>query len=175
MSRVPAGPALVANVLSQQERLQPTLAPLEILHGIVPAAAQVPQGLVRDLGHVDCAQVAAAHQAGQRDRIAPICLHAVRRLPRDQRRRHDVAGEPLPGQVPIQPVGARPRLVDEHQRRRPFRLELPDQLVDVALPCPDRPQGHHLGAPVLRRIGDRDRVLVDVETNVESFARLVHG
>src|SRR6266508_1446818 len=32
------------------------LAPLEILHGVVPAAAQVPQRLVFDPGHVDRAQ-----------------------------------------------------------------------------------------------------------------------
>ena len=39
-----------------------------------------------------------------------------------------MAREPLPGQVSIQPIAARPRLVDEHQRGRPFRLEFPNQL-----------------------------------------------
>jgi DNA ligase D-like protein (predicted polymerase) len=39
------------------------------------------------------------------------------------------------------------------------RLELPDELVDVVLPRPDRPQRHHLGTAVLRRVGDSDRLL----------------
>jgi hypothetical protein len=71
-------------------------------------------------------------------------------------------------------VAARPRLVHEHEHRA-LRLELSEKLVDVVLPGPDRPQRHHLGAVVVRCIGDGDRVLVDVETNVEKFARLFHG
>src|SRR6266511_5431587 len=61
----------------------------------------------------------------------------------DQRGRHDVAGEALPGQIPIQPVAAGPRLVGEQQCRG-LRLEPPDQLVDVALPGADRPQRDYL-------------------------------
>ena len=80
----------------------------------------------------------------------------------------------FPREVPIQPVAARPGLVDEDQRRA-LRLELADQLVDVALPCADRPQRNHLGAAVLGCVGDGDGVLVDIETDVQGLARLVHG
>ena len=171
---VPAGSALVANVLAQQERFQPPLAPLEVLHGGLAASAQVSQGLVLNPRHVDGAQVAAAHQASQRHRIATIRLHAIARLPRDQRRGDNVAAQALPREVPIQPVATRPGLVDEHQPRT-LGLEFPDQRVDVALPRADRPQRHDLRAPLLRRIGDRDRLLVDIETDVHGLARLVHG
>ena len=86
-----------------------------------------------------------------------------------------MAREALPRQVPIQPVAARPRLVDEHERRRSFRLELPDQLVDVALPSLDRPQRHDLRAAGVRRVGDGDRLLVHIEPHVQDLARLAHG
>ena len=73
-----------------------------------------------------------------------------------------------------QPVPARTGLVDEHQRRS-LGLELADQFVDVALPRADRAEGEDLGPALLGGIGDGDRVLVDIETDVEGFARLFHG
>jgi hypothetical protein len=36
---------------------------------------------------------------------------------------------------------------------------------DVALSAADRAQGHDLGAAILRRVGDGDGLLVDIETN----------
>ena len=174
MGGVPVGPAFVANVLPQQKRLQPALAPLEIIHRVLAPSAQVPQRLVLDLGDVDRRQIPAAHQARQRQRIAAIRFHPVPWLPRNQRRRHHVAGETLPREIAIQPVPTRPRLVDEHQPRA-LRLELADQLVDVALPRTDRAQRHHLRAPVVRRVGHGDGLLVDIETNIDRLARLGHG
>ena len=61
------------------------------------------------------------------------------------------------------------------ENARSLGPELPEELVDAALSGPDRAQGHNLGAAVLGRVGDGDGLLVDVETNVESFARLVPG
>ena len=71
-------------------------------------------------------------------------------------------------------MAAWPGLVGEDQCRG-LRLELPDQLVDVALPGPDRPQRHDLAAAALGRVGDGDRVLVHIEPDIQGFARLVHG
>ena len=52
MRGAPVGPAFVANILPQQKRFQPTLAPRQIIHRVLAPAAQVPHGLVLDLGHV---------------------------------------------------------------------------------------------------------------------------
>ena len=46
MGGVPAGAVLVANVVTEQDRLQPALTPLEILQRIVAAATEIPQRLV---------------------------------------------------------------------------------------------------------------------------------
>jgi hypothetical protein len=51
-------------------------------------------------------------------------------------------------------------------------LELPDQLVDVVLSCADRSERHHLGAALLRRVGDGNGLLVNIETDVQGLAWL---
>ena len=174
MGGVPVRAPLVANVLAQQERLQPHLAPLEVAHRILTRPAQVPNRFVVNRGNVDRAQIPAAQQAGQRDGVPAISLHSIARLSWDERRRHDDAAEPSPGQVSIQPVPARPRLVGDGERGA-FRLELPDQLVDVALSRADHPQRHHLRTAVLCRVGHGNGVLVNIETDEERLARLTHG
>ena len=117
MGGIPTGPPLVANVVPQQERLQPVLRRLQIAHRIVATTAQISNGLVGDLRHVNGAQITAAHQARQRDRITAISLHAVSRLPRDQRGRHHVTAQAVAPEVSVQPVATRARFVDEYQRR----------------------------------------------------------
>ena len=82
--------------------------------------------------------------------------------------------KPCAGQVAVQPVPARARLVDEHERSA-LGLELPEERVDVALPRADWAQGHDLGPAVLRRVGDGDGLLVDIETTGEGFGRVFHG
>ena len=65
-------------------------------------------------------------------------------------------------------------LVAEHEPSA-LGLKPADLLVDVTLPGADRAQGHDLGAAVLRSVRNGDGVLMDVEPDRESFARLFHG
>ncbi len=77
--------------------------------------------------------------------------------------------------APASPVPARAGLVNEDEPRG-LGLELPEQLVDVALSGADRAQGHDLGAEILRRVGDGDGLLVNVQPHVDDgLARLFHG
>ena len=96
------------------------LAPVEVAHRVLPGTAQVVHGFVVNPGDVDRGQIPAPQKAGQRDCIAAVRLHSVARLPRNQRRGDDRTRESLAGQVSIQPVAARPRLVDEDERGAPF-------------------------------------------------------
>ena len=72
----------------------------------------------------------------------------------------------VPREVPIKPLTAWPGLINEHEDRS-LGLELPEELVDVALPRPDQAQGQDLGATVLGRIGHRDGL-------INALARLAH-
>jgi len=69
---------------------------------------------------------------------------------------------------------ARSRLVGTQQRGA-FGLQLPNQLVAVALRGADCLQRHHVGAAIVCCVGNGDRVLVHIEPDIQSLARLAHG
>jgi hypothetical protein len=73
----------------------------------------------------------------------------------------------------MQAVAARPGLVGKHQRRR-FRPESPNQFVEVRLACADRPNTHGRISALPLRVGDGDRIFVDVQAD-EKRCRLCHG
>jgi hypothetical protein len=125
-------------------------------------------------GDVDRAEIAAAHQAGECGRVAAIGLHPVAGLPRDERRRHDVAAEAFAGEISIEPVTARPRLINEDECRA-LRLELADQFVDIALARTDRAERYDVSATLVERVGHGNGLFVNIETDIEGLARLAHG
>jgi len=117
VGRGPRRPALVANVLAQQEGLEPLLGRLEIPERILAGPAEVPNSFVLHLGDVDRRQIPAAHEPGQRDGVAAVGLDPITGLARDERGGDDVAGQALPGQVAVEPVPAGAGRGDEHERR----------------------------------------------------------
>src|SRR5207244_4410673 len=115
-------------------------------------------------------QIAGSEQSCKIDGIAPVGLHLVAGLLGNQRRRDDLTAEPLAGQVAMQPVTAWAGLVREHEVRR-LRLQTPNQFIEIRLSGPDGPDEHgRIGALALR-VGHRDRIFVDVETD-ENRSRL---
>ena len=59
-------------------------------------------------------------------------------------------------------------------QRLPFRLQLPDESIDIALACADRAQEDHFGLPLLAHRGDRDRLFVDIQPD-EKCASVCQG
>ena len=173
MSGSPVGAPGVADILAQQEGLQPALGGLQILEGILPGAGQIADRLVLDLGDVDRGQITRAHQAREGDRIAPVGLDPVTGPLGNQRRSHHEARDLLAPQVAIQPVPARSRLVNEHEVFA-LRLQLPDELVEIAVPRTDGSVRHSLRSRLAVDIGNRDRILVNIETH-KPCASVIHG
>ena len=54
-----------------------------------------------------------------------------------------------------------------------LRLHLADELIDVTLTCANGCKVNDLGAVILRHIGNRNRVFVDIHSD-EECARLGH-
>ena len=160
--------------MPEQERFEPILRGFEVPHRVLAPPTQIPNGLIRELWDVDRAEIAAAHQAGERGRVAPIRLHPIAGLPWDERRRHDVAAEAFAGEISIQPVAARPRLVNEDEGRA-LRLELADQFVDIALARTDGAERYDVSATLVERVSHRNGLFVNIETDIEGLARLAHG
>jgi len=102
--------------------------------------------------------------------VSTIGLHLVARPLRNQGGGDDPAVQTLAGEVSMQHVPARARLVGEDQLRG-LGVEPADELVDVGLTGPDRT--HVVGGIVSMSlgVGDRDRVLVNIQTD-EKRSRL---
>jgi hypothetical protein len=56
----------------------------------------------------------------------------------------------------------------------PFGLQLPDEFIDVTLAGTNVAEGDDLSVVFFGDIGDRNRVFMDIQTDVEC-ARLLHG
>jgi hypothetical protein len=166
-------PAGVADIVPQQKRVETDFGGLEILDGIVAGPAQIADGLVFDLGHIDGRQVPRAQQAGQLDGVTAIGVDPVASLCGNQRGGHDPAHVALLRQIAIEPRAARTGLVHTDQVLA-FRRQLTDALIDVAWSSTNGTQANDSGRMVFGTIGHRDRVLMDIHADVKS-ARLVHG
>jgi hypothetical protein len=77
------------------------------------------------------------------------------------------------GEIAVEPIATRTGFINKDEVRA-FGLEPTDEVIDVTLSRPDIAEGDHLGVVLLGDTGDRDRVLMDIHSDVER-ARLVHG
>jgi len=169
----PVGPADIVPPESQQEGLQAELRILEGEPRGVARPTEVADRFVVDGRHVDGREIPIAEQPRELDRVTPVGLDLVARFLRNQRRGDDLTREALAGQIPLQDVPARTRFVREHQVGC-LGLQAPDQLVEVRLARPGRPDEHRRGRVPAVRVCDRDGILVNVETD-EKRCRLCHS
>ena len=57
MSRAPRGVACIADIVSEQQGVEPELGGLEIADGSFTRAAEIPNGFIFDLGHIDGGEI----------------------------------------------------------------------------------------------------------------------
>jgi hypothetical protein len=101
-------------VLQQQRRDDLPLAPQVFDRGLA-RSYQVAHGLVPLVGHPDRGQLASPQQAGQLHGVAPVGLHLVARLARDQGWRDDGALVAKADHLPVQPVARRAGFIADIQ------------------------------------------------------------
>ena len=142
------------------------MAALEIPEGIFPRPTEVADRFIVDGGYIHGREVPGAHEPGQLPGVTPVGLDPVARLFGNQGGRDDPADVAFFHQVAIEPVAAGASFVDEDELRT-LRLQMPKQLINIALPGPDRAEGDNLGAMFLGDIGDRDGLFMDIHSNIE--------
>jgi hypothetical protein len=71
----------------------------------------------------------------------------------------------LLGEIAVEPIPTGTGLIDK-EKMWGLRREFADQGSDVALPGADGAQEDHLGAPLFRNIGNGERLLVHIQTDV---------
>ena len=148
VGRAPGGPARIADIVPQEKGFEPELRGLEIADGIFTRPAQVTNGFIFDLGHIDRGEVPRAHQAGQLDGVTAVGFDPIAGLFGDQRGRDDPADMAFFGQIAIEPVPTGAGFIDKDEMFA-FGLQLPDELIDVTLSGTDGAEGDDLGVVIL--------------------------
>ena len=173
MSRAPGGPAGIPDVLPQEKRFEAKLRGLEIVDGIFTRPAQVANGFILHLGHVDRGEVPRAHEAGQFDGVSPVGFDPIPGLFGDQGGNDDPADMAFLGEITVEPIATRASFIDKDEVRA-VGLQPTDELIDITLSCTDVAEGNDFGAVVLNDIGDGNRAFMDIHSDIER-ARLCHG
>lgn len=162
----PARLAQVAVAVAKQERLEPLPASPLVLLGVEAGAAQVPDGLVDGVRHVDGVELPAAVGPRQGAGVAPVGLDPVSGLLGHVRGRGDDAVLAPRAQAPLQDEAGRAGLVGEVQLG-PSPAEALHQLPDRVQPAGDRPQVLDFAAPPAVGEGDDGGFLVDIHAHVD--------
>src|SRR5262245_3859188 len=170
---VPVGAAGVGETETEEEGLQAVLGGLQDDDRVLAGPREVTHRFVLDRGNVDGLEIPAPQQPGQGDGVAAISLDAVARFAWNEGRRNDQAGDTPAAQMPVQDVAAGPGFVGDDEALR-LVPEAAEQPVDVGHTSADAPVIGDLGAPVVGSVGDRDGVLVDIETD-EQRGGFLHG
>jgi hypothetical protein len=173
MGWAPGRPARLTKILSEQEGVEPTLGGLEIAEGIFTRAAEIADGCVFHRRDIDGGEVTGAHQPGPWHGITAVGFHAVAGLFRHESGRHHPTRIAFLAQIALEPVPPGPRFVDTDELCG-RGLPVADELIKVTMAGANRAQGDELGAVVLGHGGDGDRVLMDIQTNIE-WTRRMHG
>jgi hypothetical protein len=145
MCGAPISLARLANVLAQEKGLEAILRSFEVTDAILTGATQISNGFVIDLGDVDGGEVARTPQPGQVLGLAAVGVDPVAGFVRNQGGGDHPTSMPRLGQIAVQPIAARPGLVDK-DKVFSLRVPLSNQFVEVTLAGADRPQGDDLRA-----------------------------
>jgi hypothetical protein len=167
------GPPGVAEIVPQQEGLEPSLGRLQIPAGLFPRAAQSADGFIVDGGDRNRGEVPCAPQPGELPSVTPVGCAPVARLCGHQGGGDDPADRAFVQPGALEPGAAGARFIDE-DALLPLRLQLPSQRITSALPGSESTEGDDLCAMVLGDIGDRERLCVDISSDLKR-ARRLHG
>ena len=133
---------------------------------------QITHRIVRDIRHPDRRQFTGAVQLCQHDPVAPVGLHPVAGLHRDERGRDDHTVVPEVGQLAMQAIAAGPGFIAEVQSA-PVGAQLLGQLADMVGAVGERAPVADLTAPFSPCNGHRNRRLVDIQPDEHAILHLV--
>jgi hypothetical protein len=173
VGRAPAGPAWIAEIVSEQQGCEAERGGFEVSQRIFAGAAEIAHGVIFDRGPIDGGEITRAHPARPLDRITTVGVHAVAGLFGKQCRRDDPAELACLCQLAREPIPTRSRFIDEDQGWG-FGWQRAHEWINVAWPRPKGAKVDDLSVVLVGARGHRDGVLGDIQTAIER-ARLVHG
>src|SRR6266849_1217132 len=168
---MPLGPGLHpfggAATLAQQELAEAMPRPELVLLRRLAGPYEVPQRFVGRVGDPHGGEIPCPVTAGELLRVAPVGLHPVTRLHRDEGGGDDVTVDAEPGELPVEDVPAGAGFVTHPEVLA--GAELADQLGDGLEAIGQDPQGADL--PIRFRHGDGDGLGVDIQTDIAQVDR----
>jgi hypothetical protein len=173
MSRAPSGVACRAEIVSEQQGVEPALGGLEIAEGLVTSPAEVAEGFIVHRGDIDGGESTRAHQTGPWDGVTTVSLDASASLFGHQGRGDDPADMASFGKITLAPVATRPRFIDQDQVWG-LGWHRSHALINIGLPGADGAEVDHLSLVICGDRGHGDGVFVDIPSNGKR-ARLVQG
>jgi hypothetical protein len=169
----PGGPPSIAEIVSQQKGFEPEFGGLQLAQGILAGTTEVTNGFLLDRGDLDRCEIARAQQAGPWHGVTTVGFDAIAGLFGNQGRGDHPADVPPCGEIAIEPIPTGAGFIDKDEGLA-LRAQLPDEHVEVALARPNGAEEDDLRGMILRHVGDRDRLLMDIQSDIEC-ARLGHG
>jgi hypothetical protein len=107
----PVAPGPVHAAVPREELHQAVAPAAQILLDVLPAADQIADRFRRFIGHRDRRQLAGSEQANQLGRIPAVSLNAIPGFARGERRGDYLARHGQRGELPVQVVARRARLI----------------------------------------------------------------
>jgi hypothetical protein len=172
----PMGATGIADIVTQQEGFEPDLGRFEVLGGVFTGSSQVTNGFIFEFGDLDRGEITRAPQASELDSVTAVGFDAIASLFRDQRRSDDPTGMAFLTEVSIGPVATGTGFVDEDELVS-LGLKLAPELIEVGWSGPDRAEVSDFSTVIGSDIGDRDGVLVHIQTDDKrsGHGRLCHS
>jgi hypothetical protein len=168
MGLAPVGLALVTETVAQEKALEPMTATAQIINGIGASPAEVANGLIGGLRHIDARQFASTQKAGESAGIPFVGLEGSARLPGDEGGSGDQAGnlELFEPSRDHKPAGS--SFVSDLQLRTRMRFaDATQDFFDGVQVIGDRAKGADFAFGTGFGNGDGDRVFVDIEAQIE--------
>jgi hypothetical protein len=173
MGRTPIGPAGVAALMSQQERLEAKFGVFASAEGICTGPAEVANGFIFKAGDIDGGEIPRACQPGPWPGVPAVGVDPIPGLCGHERGRHHPAVGAFVAQIAGASVATRAGFIDKDQRVG-LGVHLTDELSEITLAGADGAKIGDLSAMILSDRRHGKRVLVDVHSE-EERGRLGHG
>ena len=162
----PRSPAGGPAILLPETDGAPTRRGLQIMEGLCPRPAQVPDGVIRHRRARDRGEGPCAHAACPCEGVPPVGCAPIASLLGEQGGRHDPTDMTFFGQRAVEPVPTGTRLIDKDERAA-LRLHLTNKFIDVTLTRTNSAEGNNLGVVFLGNVRHGYRLFMDIQSDVK--------
>jgi hypothetical protein len=171
--RAPVGPAPVAAILAEPERLEPIRGGFEIAHRLFTGSGEIAEGCLLHVGDLPHGELPCTGEPGPWHGVPAVGVEPVARFLGHPGGRDPPTLVALLGERAIEPIATGAGFLDQ-EKRLGLGWYLADEGVEVRLAGANGTQIGDFGAVLWRPVGDAHRLFGDLHAD-EEWARLGPG